>query len=130
MQLDVSDTSGTASGNFQVFTWASNDSANTATYLNYRASITAICNTGIKDVEAASISIYPNPVKDELTVSLPQNLDNGHLDIYNLIGSKVYSQPLNLTKNFDVSNLETGIYVARISDGGRIVATKKFTKTE
>jgi hypothetical protein len=128
MQLEVTPVSGAGMGYFQVQTWATGDSANTVTFLNYRATINACTVNGITEVEAASISIYPNPVRDELTVSLPQNLDNGRLDIYNLIGSKVYSQPLSATKDFNVSNLETGIYVARISDGGRIVATKKFTK--
>ena len=129
MQLDAQPTSGAAAGNFQVFTWATNDSANTATYLNYKVGVNACTlNTGITEVEAAQISLYPNPVKDELTVSVPRNLDNGHLEIYNLIGSKVYSQPLTDTKAFDVSNLESGIYMARISEGSRVVATKKFSK--
>ena len=130
MQLDVSPTSGPGTGNFQVFTWASNDSANTATFLNYRATVNACTPNGITELEAAKISIYPNPVRNELTVDLPQNLDNGRIEIYNLIGSKVYSQPLTATKAFDVSALETGIYMARISEAGRIVSTKKFTKTE
>jgi hypothetical protein len=130
MQLDAQPTSGAASGNFQVFTWATNDSANTATFLNYKVAVNACTVTGISEVEAARISLYPNPVRNELTVSLPQNLDNGRLDIYNLLGSKVYSQPLNASKDFNVSALEAGIYVARISDGGGIVTTRKFTKSE
>ena len=130
MQFGASPTSGPGTGNFQVVTWASNDSANTATFLNYRATINACTPNGITELEAAAISIYPNPVRNELTVNLPQNLDNGRVEIYNLIGSKVYSQPLTATKAFDVSALETGIYMARISEGGRIVSTKKFTKTE
>ena len=130
MQLDVSPTSGPGTGNFQVLTWASNDSLNTTTSLNYHATVNACTPNGITELEAASISIYPNPVRNELTVDLPQNLDNGRLEIYNLIGSKVYSQPLTGTKAFDVSALETGIYMARISEGGRLLSTKKFTKTE
>lgn len=128
MQLEVTPISGAGMGYFQVQTWATGDSANTVTFLNYRASINACTVNGITETEAATISIYPNPVRNELTISLPQNIDNGRLEIYNLIGSKVYSQPLSASKDFNVSNLETGIYMARISENGRIIATKKFTK--
>ena len=129
MQLDLTPTSGTACGQYQVFTWATNDSARTATYLTYKACITAPdCANGINEPEVAKIALYPNPVRSEVKVILPQYLSNGQLDIYDVIGSKVYSQSISTTEDIDLSALETGIYMARISDGGKIIATRKFTK--
>ena len=127
MQFEPIPMSGSGLAYFQIFTWASNDSANTATYLNYRANITAIC-TGINEPEQVQISLYPNPVKSEVKIILPQYLSNGRIDIYDLIGSKVYSQPISTTEDIDLSALETGIYMLRISDSGKIIATRKFTK--
>jgi len=132
MQFEPTPATGTACCNYQIFTWASNDSARTATYLNYESCITTPinCNTGITEAEVGQISIYPNPVRNDLKVTLPQNLSNGLIDIYDLIGSKVYSQPISATKDLDMSTLQTGIYVARIYENGKIVATKKFTKID
>ena len=128
MQFEPTPTTGTGLGYFQVFTWATNDSANTATYLNYRANITAVCANGITEPTVTQISLYPNPVRSEMKVTLPQNLANGKIDIYDLIGSKVYSQSISTTEDIDLSALETGIYMVRISDSGKIIATRKFTK--
>jgi hypothetical protein len=128
MQLDLTPTSGSACGYFKALTWDVNDSANTATYLNFKACITANCTNGINDPELNQISFYPNPVRSEMKVSLPQSLPGGQIDIYDLIGSKVFSQPITVTSGIDLSTLESGIYIARISDNGKIVATKKFTK--
>lgn len=133
MQLDLTPTSGTGSGYFQVFLWASNDSVNTATYLNYKSTINATCfGVGITDIDASQISFYPNPAHGQLKLIMPQALTNGQLDIFNLLGSKVYSQVIGkeATKDIDLSAFETGLYVARVSDGGKIIATKKFTKAE
>ena len=132
MQFEPTPSSGSATGYFQVYLWASNDSARTATTLTYEANITAVgsCANGVIETETGQISIYPNPVRNDLKVTLPQTLSNGQIDIYDLIGSKVYSQPLNTTKDFDMSALRTGIYVARISENGKIISTKKFTKVD
>jgi hypothetical protein len=136
MQLDVTPSSGlSASGYYQVLIWASNDSANTATVLTYKVNMSAATcfPAGITEPEMTQIFMYPNPVRNELKLSLSQSLSNGQIDIYNLIGSKVYSQSISsreITKDFDLSNLETGIYMARITDNGKIIATKKFTKED
>jgi hypothetical protein len=132
MQFEPTPASGSAFGYFQVFMWAPSDSVRTATTLTYGANVTTPvnCSTGITETEAGQISIYPNPVRNELKVTLPQNLSNGQIDIYDLIGSKVYSQSLSATKDLDMSALQTGIYVARISENGKIISTKKFTKID
>jgi len=130
IELHISTGCNPGNGTVKFLLWNTADSAASVQLVDIDVNLTqgASCSAGISEVATAQVSIYPNPVSNELTVSLPQTLDNGQLDIYNLIGSKVYSQPLSATKGFDVSGLETGIYVARISDGSRIVATKKFTK--
>lgn len=132
LELHLSTGCNPGAGNVKFLLWNAADSATSVQQGVFVVSITQSqqCLNGIIETEMAPISIYPNPVTSELTISLPQNLDNGRLDIYNLIGSKVYSQPINATKVFDLSALETGIYVARIMDNGAIVATRKFTKVQ
>jgi hypothetical protein len=119
-------------GYAKVLVWNVADSANSVKLVYYPITVTqsAACAAGINEVEAVQISLYPNPVRSDMKVTLPQNLSNGQIDIYNLIGSKVYSQPLISTTDFDLSSLDSGIYIARISEAGRTIVTKKFTKAE
>ena len=132
MQLDLTDTCASACGKVQILTWAVGDSANTAVYLNYSACF-SVFPAGITTIGASQISIYPNPVKNQLNVSLPQTLENGQMDIFSILGTKVYSQSIGsneTSKEADVSSLEPGLYIARISDGGHVLATRKFTKED
>jgi hypothetical protein len=98
---------------------------------NARLTQSVTCATsGISTIEASRITMYPNPVRDEVHLSLPSSFEGGQIDIYNLIGSKVYSQSVDKEKDLDLSSLETGLYIARISENGKVVATRKFTKAE
>lgn len=114
---------------FKVHTWATEDSAGTSTDLVWLYSVAAVC-TGISDIETSRIAIYPNPVRDMAHLAIPGTLDNGQIDIYNLLGSRVYSQSVRGEKDIDLSNLDAGLYIARISDSGKVIATRKFTKAE
>jgi hypothetical protein len=72
-------------------------------------------------------------VRSDLTVTLPESLNNGQINIFNLLGSKVYSQSVNsreISKDLDLSALESGVYIVRITDGSTIIATRKFTKVD
>ena len=71
--------------------------------------------------------IYPNPAKDELTISTEANVEE--IAIYDIYGRTV-SQQVNMTTRqqaVDVANLETGIYFINIkTDKGNIV--RRFVK--
>ncbi|MBN2173455.1 MAG: T9SS type A sorting domain-containing protein [Bacteroidales bacterium] len=78
-----------------------------------------------------NISIYPNPVKDELTIEVnvfePRNVE---ICILNLLGEEIYKveKPFNQGKNSELIDLrETngGLYFVRLQSGDAIV-TKKF----
>lgn len=113
----------------QVRTWATEDSVGTTKQLTWVLNVAAIC-TGISDIETSRIAIYPNPVRDMAHLSIPGSLDNGQIEIYNLLGSRVYSQAVRSDKDIDLSVLDAGLYIARISDSGKVIATRKFTKAE
>jgi hypothetical protein len=135
LQLHVTPGCNPGTGYVRFLLWNTADSAGTVQNCAFKVSLSqgATCTNGIAETEAPQISFYPNPVRSQLRLTLSQNINNGQIDIYNLIGSKVYSQSItsrDTTKDFDLANLETGIYVARISDNGKIIATKKFTKED
>jgi Secretion system C-terminal sorting domain len=91
----------------------------------------------IEDTNAkiASISsngnykVYPNPVKDFLTVELPQNTEGGAWLIYNTLGEIV--KRFNVTeRNLDVRALSKGIYFIHFEAQGKDQFSQKFVKID
>ena len=76
------------------------------------------------------VSIFPNPVKETLTVSfdLAETADRLNLRIVNVLGQVVYNNLLGNVQNdyttIDVSNIPAGTYMVHITDG-----EAQFTKT-
>ena len=71
--------------------------------------------------------VYPNPAKGVLNVDVKKNLQ---LIIYNQLGAVIYEKSLLPGKNtLTISELNNGVYVAKISDGA-ITKTIRFVKIE
>jgi len=67
------------------------------------------------------LSIYPNPAKDELTISFPFDTKNLKCEIFNLNGQLVFiEQPINnqASNSFKISleNISSGMYFLKITD--------------
>jgi hypothetical protein len=125
----------TGVGNVKLLLWNSADSAASVKLVTVIATVTqgTGCPTGIAETGAAQFALYPDPVKDQLKITLPKSLDNGRLEIFNLLGSKVFSQPINgseTMQSFDLSGFEGGLYVAVISENGKLIGAQKFTRQE
>lgn len=133
MKLEIIGHCTAGSGHAILRLWDAADSANTVMTIPYVARLnqSVTCPaTGITAIEAGKIELYPNPVRDMAHLSIPGTLDNGQIDIYNLLGSRVYTGAVRGDKDIDLTNLDGGLYIARISDGGKVIATRKFTKSE
>ena len=79
---------------------------------------------GVEENMAQTVSVYPNPAKDVLTVKA-ENINS--VVIYNSLGQKVYAQTLDVNETtIDISGLEAGIYMVRIVANGNEV-TKKIS---
>ena len=75
------------------------------------------------EVTYGNISIYPNPVVDKLFI---QGLsDASKVFIYNILGKLVISKITS--KEIDVDNLQSGIYIVKIVDQQKEIV-KKFIK--
>ena len=63
-----------------------------------------------------NFAIYPNPVKDVLHISFPENMTKATLEVFNVLGEKVFSE--NVSSNLgqvNLSQLNSGVYIARIT---------------
>lgn len=75
---------------------------------------------------AANVALYPNPATTTVTFESAKTIDS--IEIYNVLGQKVMQiQPTATVFTFDVSSLETGVYIVKsISEG--IISSQRFIK--
>lgn len=75
-----------------------------------------------------TVSIYPNPVTDNVKVNFPKNMNNASVSVFNVLGKKVISQELNTTNNkIEVSHLNSGVYLLKFTNGN-VTQTLKMVK--
>lgn len=73
---------------------------------------------------AKSISVYPNPVKDVLNISIPQGETIKEIIVYSVLGKEVIHSRESL---LDVKSLESGVYFVQITTDSRSI-TEKIVK--
>ena len=87
---------------------------------------------GIQDItNRGDIRIYPNPVSNQLNVSLTNNgVDFKWIHIYNTNGQLVISNTISSSDmNIDVGSLINGIYFLKLIDEtGTVKGERKFLK--
>ena len=86
-----------------------------------------------EELEVESI-VYPNPSNDFLNLQYPFNNEKFNVDIFDLNGRKILSQPLkfnNLNRTrIDVSGFSEGVYILYLIDmNNREVAVHKILKS-
>jgi hypothetical protein len=76
---------------------------------------------GIKQLDGASITLYPNPASDILQIDM-KGLSNEslHLSLINAIGQSVVEKDIqienaNTLYSIDISTIPSGMYICKIS---------------
>ncbi len=71
--------------------------------------------------------IYPNPTAGSITVELPAEATNTHINIFNYLGEMVVSVSQNNGSkklNIDLSNLNNGMYCIVVQSDGKVISEK------
>lgn len=80
-------------------------------------------NLGVNDAKLNGVVIYPNPAKSVLNIV---NAENASIEVFNILGQSVYNKTnIDLNEQVNVSNLTSGAYFVKITDGAA-VKTDKF----
>jgi len=87
----------------------------------YYISVVNNSSTSVENVAASKLSLYPNPVKNCLSISSKDAIQK--IDIYNLTGILV-KHIENKFKTIDVSNLSNGSYFVKVYTVQGIVTEK------
>ena len=82
--------------------------------------ITISTNCALENSEfnTTSFSVYPNPSKGVFTVECEHNIQNGVVEIYTLLGQKVFSEHIVDTHNkiISIQNISKGTYILKVVD--------------
>jgi hypothetical protein len=90
-------------------------------------SASPICIAGISKAELPDVmEIYPNPARNTFTISFNGQLtvDNGQLEVYNIVGQKVYADEIHSQLSTVNCQLNPGIYFVRLTAGERVFTEK------
>ncbi|POS01783.1 putative secreted protein (Por secretion system target) [Flavobacterium croceum DSM 17960] len=82
--------------------------------------ITISTNCALENSEfnTTSFSVYPNPSKGVFTVECEHNIQNGVVEIYTLLGQKVFYEHIVDTHNkiISIQNISKGTYILKVVD--------------
>ena len=92
------------------------------------SNMTYLFPSGIKSIlDNHSITIYPNPVNDAISISF-HNAFEGMVKITDVLGQDVYSANMSANggsvKKINVSNLSGGVYFITLEENGKLYRTK------
>ena len=99
-------------------------------------SLSPIASAKLDNLQTYQVSVYPNPVQEEINIVIPQSLQGSKtlsFKIYDVTGSLKLSKEVAITNqvnyNFSLSTLATGVYTLSVSDDlGKLNANQKIVK--
>ncbi|WP_299100689.1 endonuclease [uncultured Winogradskyella sp.] len=75
---------------------------------------------------SSKISLHPNPVTDNVTIDLQSPVDT-EIEIFDILGKRVYKSLINKSSSLNLEGLNTGIYVMKLTKNSETI-TKKLVK--
>lgn len=80
-------------------------------------------STGTNSISNNNFVIYPNPSAGIFSIESSSLSSNSTINIYNVIGELVYTSN-EINKQIDLSHLNSGMYVVKITDGNNTTSQK------
>jgi len=114
-------------GNAKIRIWEVGDSINSVKIVVYQVKVEEA--VGIRAAKSNSLAIYPNPATNYLKFENIDNREIMKIEIFSIIGRKV-KEIINPSNNesINVSNLDNGVYIIRLTDKKQNNYSQNFTK--
>jgi hypothetical protein len=81
--------------------------------------------TGVHETSVnSSVNVYPNPSSGIFTVELKNSVAKGDIEVYNVMGEKVYQSAFSSSGKIDLSSQSKGIYFIQLRTAQGIVVKK------
>jgi hypothetical protein len=92
------------------------------------ADVTPTTTASIGKSEIDGFAIYPNPVSNGEFSIRTRNGVSKSVQIFDMLGKQVYSKEIQANENVKVSNLNSGIYILKVQEEGRLATRKLVVK--
>lgn len=83
---------------------------------------------GLEELSTISMSIFPNPAQDQVTVAFDKSVSNGEIAIYSMEGKLIRVQKLitgSKESTLSIGDLPVGRYEIRLNENGTLVGQPK-----
>lgn len=107
--------------------WTINLNDNQLTYIETVTYYYSPFHVGIESQNEQSVSIFPNPVENDLFIEL-NHADNAHAMIFDLSGKLLKQTQIQQSGAVSLSNLASGMYLVKIYTDNQLIATEKVIK--
>jgi endonuclease I/chitodextrinase len=84
---------------------------------------TCFTELNVNDYQLNDISIYPNPVSNILNIQL-KNSRETQIEIYNILGKRVFSRTIQQSQSIQLDNLNSGVYILKLTQNNSIISKK------
>ena len=81
----------------------------------------------VPEIEKNKVTVYPNPATEKFTVNLG-NDESANVQLFNLVGQQVYSGVINGQGDINTANLNSGVYMLKINQNGKVYTSKVIVK--
>jgi len=75
-----------------------------------------LCSVGILETNNGAFSLYPNPTSGLVSVNIPNHMGQVEMQMFNLLGKRVLSTPMNGTGFLDVASYDSGVYILELTN--------------
>ena len=90
----------------------------------YEVEVEIIDYTSLSENSIAGLEVYPNPAKDQVTISIPNSMQS-EVRVFNMAGAQILSgQAFTSSLKLDVATWEKGVYFLQISNEGQTTVSK------
>lgn len=88
--------------------------------------------SGVNDLTASKIQLYPNPFSNELVIERESSLENATVVLQDIAGRTIQSQVVSNSNEIrlETSALNSGIYIIRLLENGDNILTQRVSKSE
>ncbi|MFH1161633.1 MAG: T9SS type A sorting domain-containing protein [bacterium] len=122
-------TSGLATYYIQVIRYAPcNPSLKGGVYESTLSNLATSAPLGLPESGSPEILIYPNPVREKVSITFPSPVKTGsNLELYSIEGRKLFEQLLTTQKTeLDLSAYQRGLYILRITGDNTMIVRKIY----
>lgn len=97
--------------------------------LSMSGTITVQNSLGLKEETISSFKMYPNPSNSTLYLKLPQQIANGNITVFDVVGKKILNKTFDETNavELNISNWINGLYFIKVKSES-VYQTKQFIK--